>query len=322
MLYDYRPIFYPAVRTITSNPAEIYEFGIILRRFLIEEQVLFLFINPQTMVTNIVPVEEIFFRNPMPSTDKKNSLREDNSHLAHELQNSHYISWEHSRKSNYIEALYRFTEIPATLASNGLSHATKNVDGFFLTVDMCPSVNPTEKDFFQMLVDLIAKRKTPFPVAISMTGAWIEKHNKDFNWLIEQKNNQKLDIIWVNHSYSHFYLLDLVNQENFILNPFTDLTLELFETEKTLIKNGQTPSAFFRFSGLISDSKTLELSRKYGFIPLGADAWLAKQQKPTNGSIILVHGNGNEHQGIIDIMPILKEHDPEGWLPINAAICS
>ena len=105
MLYDYRPIFYPAVRTITSNPAEIYEFGIILRRFLIEEQVLFLFINPQTMVTNIVPVEEIFFRNPMPSTDKKNSLREDNSHLKHELQNSHYISWEHSRKSNYIEAL-------------------------------------------------------------------------------------------------------------------------------------------------------------------------------------------------------------------------
>ena len=41
-----------------------------------------------------------------------------------------------------------------------------------------------------------------------------------------------------------------------------------------------------------------KIKNKFFLIPLGANAWIAKSQKPQNGSIILVHGNKNEPQGI------------------------
>ena len=36
----------------------------------------------------------------------------------------------------------------------------------------------------------------------------------------------------------------------------------------------------------------------YGLIPVGSDAWLAKNEVPSAGSIVLVHGNGNEPVGV------------------------
>lgn len=42
-------------------------------------------------------------------------------------------------------------------------------------------------------------------------------------------------------------------------------------------------------------------------IDLGADAWLAKGEEPKEGSLILVHGNSNEHAGIEKMMPLLEQ---------------
>jgi len=43
-------------------------------------------------------------------------------------------------------------------------------------------------------------------------------------------------------------------------------------------------------------------------IPVGSNAWLAKGEEPKDGSIILVHGNSNEHSGIEKAMVLLEQH--------------
>jgi len=41
-------------------------------------------------------------------------------------------------------------------------------------------------------------------------------------------------------------------------------------------------------------------------IPIGTDAWLAKGQQAENGSIVLIHGNGNEPVGVNDFIKLLQ----------------
>jgi hypothetical protein len=50
-------------------------------------------------------------------------------------------------------------------------------------------------------------------------------------------------------------------------------------------------------------------------IPVSANAWLAKNQKEADGSIILVHGNSNEPKGIDAILRLLHEGNIN-WLPL------
>ena len=42
----------------------------------------------------------------------------------------------------------------------------------------------------------------------------------------------------------------------------------------------------------------MQAVRRHHLISLGADAWLALDQRPNDGSIVLVHPNGNEPRGI------------------------
>ncbi len=77
-----------------------------------------------------------------------------------------------------------------------------------------------------------------------------------------------------------------------------DPTREILDTERLLIANGETPSLFFRFPGLVSSDPLMETVRKFHLVTLGADAWLAIGQKPGPGSIVLVHPNGNEPEGL------------------------
>ncbi|WP_345329642.1 hypothetical protein [Mucilaginibacter defluvii] len=44
----------------------------------------------------------------------------------------------------------------------------------------------------------------------------------------------------------------------------------------------------------------------YGLIQVGSDAWLAKGQRATPGSIVLIHGNGNEPIGVNDFLQLLR----------------
>jgi hypothetical protein len=42
----------------------------------------------------------------------------------------------------------------------------------------------------------------------------------------------------------------------------------------------------------------MQAVRRHHLISLGADAWLALNQRPHDGSIMLVHPNGNEALGL------------------------
>jgi len=163
----------------------------------------------------------------------------------------------------------------------------------FLTMDMCPS---QKKGYESEFIANLTNQNGTTPIAIAITSKWIENHEDAFK---EIAQNPQLDITWINHSHTHFYDKLLKDHENFMLHVNTDVQKEVLELEKTLIERGAVPSVFFRFPGLIFDEKLLkEIKENYFLIPIGSHAWVAKNEKIQNGSIILIHGNKNEPQGI------------------------
>jgi len=191
----------------------------------------------------------------------------------------------------------------ALYASGGQTHAwVQTPKKVFLTMDMCPSrKNGYESDFIEKLTRINGKT----PLAIAITSAWIAQHEKAFEAL---RSNPLLDITWVNHTHTHFYDKTLSNDKNFMLHVSTDVAHEILALEKTLLEKDITPSVFFRFPGLIADAKLMkELRETYVLIPLGADAWIAKNEVVKEGSIILIHGNKNEPEGILMLEHMLPD---------------
>lgn len=287
------------------------ELRIAIRQFLTDKQIFFLLVNPYNFQTSVAKADQLYVRNP--ATDSKKLPG--------------YFDWKEIQKTPYVKNLLYFTNPPKDLSNAGLTHSMSPHKGFFLTphkgffltVDMCPSIKPFEKNFYLQLVSLGKTKKTPFPVAISMTGLWMLSHQQEFNWLLQMEKEHKLSITWVNHSFSHLYFKDLPLKENFLQFFQTNLESEILTTEILLLEKKQLPSVFIRFPGLIADKSVMQAMQRYGLIPLGSNAWLARNQKPENGSIILVHGNGNEPIGIEDVMLYLK--DPHTiWLPIQEAL--
>ena len=232
-----------------------------------------------------------------------------------------WISWElgPDAAASYAALLDALTGPPHPVENAGLTHARGAAEGFFLTVDMCPSSKPFEAGFFAALAARAAHDGRAMPVAISISGYWALDHAAEFASLIERQRLGQLDITWVNHSYAHRYVRGVPDHENFLLLPHTDFEQEVLRTERLLIARGLTPSVFFRFPGLVSNERLMAALRRLGLVPLGADAWLAKLQKPRPGSIVLVHGNGNEPFGIHEARRYLADAT-QRWLPLNEAL--
>lgn len=229
-----------------------------------------------------------------------------------------YITMKELQSTPYLQALIKYTSLPNTLQNNGIVQVARPVNGVFLTVDMCPSRKPFEATFFQDLTARAALTHHPIPIAIAITGLWILGHPDEFNWLLKQVAANKLQITWINHSFSHQYYRDLPLQANFMLLTQSNVEAEILDTEKLLLQNHQLPSVFFRFPGLVSDQKLIVTLRQFGLIPVGSNAWLAKNQEAKNGSIILVHGNSNEPEGIKKVLKLLQDKNLN-LLPLNQA---
>ena len=194
-----------------------------------------------------------------------------------------------------------------SVADAGLTHFMPQRRGVDLTVDLCPSRRPLDRDFFLEIVNTLGQPERPLPIAVAVTGVWMKEHPDDMRWLLQLVNENKLAVTWVNHSYHHRVGKGLKPQENFLLEKGTDMDQEILETEKAIIRCGAVPSLFFRFPGLVSSKALFETVLSYGLIPLGSDAWLAKDQRPTDGSIVLVHANGNEPVGIRRFFKLIQE---------------
>jgi hypothetical protein len=178
------------------------------------------------------------------------------------------------------------------LQNAGLTHGAGQ--GEFVTGDLCPSQKPLARAFFARLEALSSRA----PVALSISGLWLIHHFDDFRWLVDERNAGALDILWVNHTYHHPYHRKLPDAANFLLSKGVDPEEEILDTERLLIANGETPSLFFRFPGLVSSDPLMQAVSQFHLVTLGADAWLALGEKPGRGSIVLVHPNGNEPKGL------------------------
>ncbi len=196
----------------------------------------------------------------------------------------------------------------------GLRHGRAN--GSFVTGDLCPSRKPLDRGFLQTL-----ERMGPgTPVALAPSGLWLTRHHADFAWLREQERSGALAITWVNHSYHHPYVPGRRPSNNFLLTPGVDMQAEVLDTERLLIANGETPSVFFRFPGLISDAALSETVRRDHLVTLGADGWLVFAPPLRPGVILLVHPNGNEEEGLrLFARQLNKGKVPRPFRPINDA---
>jgi hypothetical protein len=194
----------------------------------------------------------------------------------------------------------------APLQGAGLTHLHPGRPGIDLTVDLCPSLRPLDRDLFSSLVGGLVGEERPLPVAIALTGAWMREHPDDLAWLRSLEDAGTLAVTWVNHSFHHRSSPTLPLDSNFLLAPGTDVRAEVLDTERAMLAAGITPSVFFRFPGLVSRPDVFGKVVSLGLVPLGSDAWLAKSRKsPAEGSIVLVHANGNEPVGIRRFLELL-----------------
>jgi len=175
-------------------------------------------------------------------------------------------------------------------------NGSRAMDGcVVVTFDMCPSRRPMESEIFEYLAKFGKEVGYPIPVAFCMSADWILNHLSDFQQLVQYHTEGKLNITWVNHSYTHPKSMPFLADQQY---DATFKSHEVIDTERIMIEYGVLPSVFFRFPGLIDSPIRLRELNELGLIPIHADAWLAKGEKPRDGSIILLHGNGNEHIGI------------------------
>ena len=196
------------------------------------------------------------------------------------------------------------------LQDAGLQRADTTKRGFSLTIDLCPSEKPLDRAFFMDLVAAFDKTERPVPVTISLTGVWMKSHSEDLLWLRQMNTKKQLAITWVNHTYHHKFNPGRPLTTNFILTPGTNPMQEILLQEQAMIAAKIRPSVLFRFPGLVSDKVVFDSVLALGLLPIGSDAWLAKGQKPVSGSLVLVHANGNEPQGLADFRSLIRRKDP------------
>ena len=251
----------------------------------------FLLVDPESLETKLLPINAFQVHN---SPQKKKA--------------GYFTQWGVA-STRYFQLLNKNTAPPYLIANQGVTHAETIENGNVLTIDLCPSSKPFEKVFFKKLAQLSETTQKPTPITIAISGMWLIGHPDEFQWLLAQQNAKKLSITWANHSFSHTYYSDLPYSENFLITPATNVDTEILLTEKYLLEEGELPSVFFRFPGLVSNKTLIKQIKQYGLIPLGTDAWIANLEKNhqtiTPGGIILVHGNSNEHKGIVSLLPLL-----------------
>lgn len=254
----------------------------IIRQFENEGKNYFLLVNPQTLETKID--EPSFYKvKPMTLAEARDFFK----------------------NSPYIKAIKKAERHSVSIQDAGIENGMPKQTGISLTADLCPSHRPLDRRIFTEIVSEFQKVEYPVPIGLSVSGVWMKQHPQDLEWLKKMQAGRQINITWINHSYNHRVSATLPLKKNFLLQPGTDINFEVLETEKAMLRNGLLPSVFFRFPGLVSDQQLVFKITDFGLIPVGSDAWLAKGQKPQAGSIVLIHGNGNEPVGVNDFIKLI-----------------
>ncbi|WP_461134115.1 polysaccharide deacetylase family protein [Spirosoma lituiforme] len=274
-LTDYRIFF----GITTRQPHQV-----VLRQWRQEGQTRHLTLNPQTLETAVVnlPASQI---KPLPWPSMLQSVSQ----------------------TPYRRALRMEQQRDANLQDAGIERTDTTERGFSLTIDLCPSTKPLTRSVFEQLIGAFEPEEKPIPITITITGLWMENHAQDLAYLKSLVNRGDLAITWVNHSFHHRYNPQLPLPINFMLESTTNVNDEVLLNEQAMLKNGLKPSIFFRFPGLVSDKGVFDRILAFGLLPIGSDAWLAKNQQPKQGSLVLIHANGNEPVGIADFITLIRK---------------
>jgi hypothetical protein len=258
--------------------------SVVLRSFVSGGRRSFLVVDPRTLETRALPAKAV-------SIERR--------------------SWRDVRRviaeTPYGRALAEAEQHEVPLQDAGLTHVRPGAAGVDLTVDLCPSRLPLDRRLFTALVEELGRYQKPVPVAVALTGAWMREHPDDLAWLLSLVRAGTLAATWVDHSFHHRSSPTLPIRENFLLEPGTDLASEVLQTETAMLAAGITPSVFFRFPGLVSNPALFARVVAFGLVPVGTDAWLAKNEWPRDGSIVLVHANGNEPLGVRRFLQLLRD---------------
>jgi hypothetical protein len=177
--------------------------------------------------------------------------------------------------SRFKRVLELATSAPFPIQNDGLTHANLDHEksklenheqkGSILTVDLCPSAKPLDRDFFSSL-------DNGANIAFAASGLWLKQHPDDIFWLKDIIRSKNLNITWINHSYRHRVQEGLSDENNLLRLPGTNLKLEVLRTEEALLAQGFIPSVLFRFPGLISDEALLTQLKAMSLIPIGSEA--------------------------------------------------
>ncbi len=257
---------------------------IVIRKYENIGQQYYLIVTPEDLETQIIPSSQI---------------------------NVTTISWQQIlvkyKNTAYVRAIETALNQSFSIQNSGITHGYPKEKGVTLTIDLCPSHKPMDRVIFTALISEFKKIEMPVPIALSITGRFMLTHSEDLFWLKNLIDSCEISVTWINHTFNHHFNPKKSLKDNFILEPGTDLNFEILGTEIALLRHGFTPSVFFRFPGLVSKHDIVDSVTDYGLIPIGSDAWLAKGQPIHVGSIILIHGNGNEPLGIKDFIKLLHE---------------
>ncbi len=211
-------------------------------------------------------------------------------------------AWGRSEDLAFMSVVKRIAEGPGVF-----DHGSRKIfpPAFAVTTDLCPSTKPWNRSLYEMLVALSDRLHRPFPVGIAVSGRWMERYPEALVQLVRWDKQKKLAITWLNHSDTHPVKGD------FLVNPSVDFDKEVRVQERRMRKAGIFNAPLFRFPGLRYDFTRLRQLSEMGYMAVGADAWLAKGQRVRNGSIVLVHGNGNEKFGVRLLRIFLKRKEAD-----------
>ena len=257
--------------------------GIALRKFSQNNKEYYLAVDPQTLQTEIIPTERYLIVK-MPFRE----IRARNKNL------------------NYFKAINRAEKNSRVFQNAGITHIAGR-GAVYLTADLCPTGRPLDRSFFTDLIREYGTYRKPVPLSLSITGRWMENHPNDLKWIISLEKQKEISITWINHTNSHYYKKNLPLLKNFLLSEGSRIDDEILQVETRLIESGIPPTVFFRFPGLVSTKEVFLQVTDFGLIPVGSDAWLMKNQQPAEGSIILVHANGNEPGGIQRLRALVQK---------------
>jgi len=287
---DYQSYYALAFTSTTKQPY------VVLRKFIQNGKTHYLAVDPFSLSSRIFEARKLAIRTTGSFSD-----------IASKLEHTPYIKSLRLVKTN-----------DQAVQDAGITHLNPTGKGVFLTIDLCPSQRPLDRVVFTEIMEEFGNVESPVPLAISVTGVWIKKHPDDLAWLQKLIRRNKIAVLWINHTYNHRTSKKLPLTQNFMLEKGTNISFEILENEKLMIEQNLLPSVFFRFPGLVSDTALFNKVTSFGLIPVGSDAWLAKNQTPTEGSIVLIHANGNEPYGIKKFIELIKKEKgniiSQNWL--------